>query len=186
MSNRRHLCTFRGATGPLLLALLLVMSLGIFPATASAAEHRLGVGLLFFDATDDLGNGGIEIETSGAAGVLSYQYRPRGLLKFEFDVEIAPDGYAGSNESTISPVAWVLVGKTFYAGAGVGISFASDFEDDFSEPFFAARVGVNILLLPRTRLDVNANYRANAFSELDDFESDAITLGAMLRFTIKN
>lgn len=168
-----------------LLAALVLVPL-FAPSDLQAAEHRLGGGLLYFDATDDLGNGGIEIESSGTVGVLSYQYRPRGLLNFEFDVEIAPDGYAGSNDTTISPVFWVLVGKTIYAGAGVGVSFASDFEDDMSDPFFAARVGVNILLLPRTRLDVNVNYRANAFNELDDFDSDAITLGAILRFTIKN
>lgn len=176
MSPTRHLLT---ALGALFLVCLL-------PAWVAAAEHRIGVGVLYFDATDDLGNGGIEVQSDGAAGVLSYQYRPEGLLKFELDLEFAPDGYAGSNESTISPVAWVLVGKGLYVGAGVGISFASDFEDDVSDPFFAARVGFNLTLLPRTRLDINANYRANAFSDLGGADSDAITLGAILRFTIKN
>jgi hypothetical protein len=165
-----------------LLAALVLISAG----AASAGEHRLGVGLLYFDATDDLGNGGLDINDDGTAGVLSYQYRPGGFLSFELDLEFAPDGYAGSNDSTVSPVAWVLFGKGLYVGVGAGISFSSEFEDDVSDPFFAARVGFNFLLLPRTRLDVNVNYRADAFEGLGGADSDAITFGAILRFTIKN
>lgn len=184
---------FRSFTAlrPPVCQLIVVTLLGLALAlsgtsSAAAAEHRLGLGLLYFDATDDLGNGGIDINDDGTAWVLSYQYRPGGLLSFEFDLELAPDGYAGASDSTVSPVAWVLFGKGLYAGLGAGVSFSSDFEDDVSDPFFAARVGFNFLLLPRTRLDVNVNYRADAFDGLGDVDSDAITLGAILRFTIKN
>lgn len=51
-----------------------------------------------------------------------------------------------------------------------------------SDPFYAARVGLDFVLLPRIHLDVNLNYRAGTFDELDEASSDTITLGAALRF----
>lgn len=186
-ASRRSFTALHPTARCLVVALFVGLALALLGApSASAAEHRLGLGLLYFDATDDLGNGGLDINDDGTAWVLSYQYRPGGLLSFEFDLELAPDGYAGANDSTVSPVAWVLFGKGLYAGIGAGVSFSSDFQDDVSDPFFAARVGFNFLLLPRTRLDVNVNYRASAFEDLGGADSDAITLGAIVRFTIKN
>ena len=148
---------------------------------AAAAEHRFGIGVHYWDAIDDVIGDGFDIDEDGVTGILSYQYRPGGLLSFELDLEIAPEGFGGSNDVTFSPTAFVLFGKGLYVGVGIGLSFASDLQDNVSDPFYAARVGFNFLLLPRISLDVNANYRADAFNELDDFDSDALTLGAIIR-----
>ena len=63
-------------------------------------------------------------------------------------------------------------------------------ERDIAEIAFAPNLGVDeanrcfdLLLLPRLRLDINANYRADAFSALDQADTDAITLGASVRFS---
>ena len=39
-------------------------------------------------------------------------------------------------------------------------------------------------LLPRIDLDLNANYRFDAWSELEGFNSKVLTLGAVLRLTL--
>ena len=68
-----------------------------------------------------------------------------------------------------------------YCGVGVGVTISDGLEDDVSDPFYAARLGWDFQVLPRLHVDVNANYRANSFSELEDYDSDSITLGAALR-----
>ena len=78
--------------------------------------------------------------------------------------------------------------RKVYGGVGVGITHSdgftiadSEYDDEWSDPWFAARAGVDLLLLPKVHLDINANYRADAFNALDEAESDAITLGASIR-----
>ncbi len=162
-----------------MLALLLTTT-----AVAPAAEHRAGIGLHYWTAIDDLVSDDFDIDEDGLTGILSYQYRPGGLLSFELDLEIFPDGFGGSDDTTVSPIAFVLVGKGLYAGVGIGVSLSDDFGGSMSDPFYAARIGLELTLLPRIHLDLNINYRADAFSELEEVQSDALTLGAILRYSI--
>jgi len=153
-------------------------------APAQAGGHRFGFGYHRFDAAADLGDLD-SIDDSGSSTVYSYQYVPGGLLRWEVDLEYFPDGYGGSTEKAWAPQVYVLAGRVFYAGVGVGITQSDGGfpnGDDYSDPWYAARVGIEILLLPKIRLDINANYRANSFSALDEADSDSTTLGASLRF----
>ena len=76
----------------------------------------------------------------------------------------------------------ILAGKGLYVGVGVGLTISDDLPDTVSDPFWAARIGWEFHILPKLTLDINANYRAGSFSELDEADSDAITLGAIVRF----
>jgi opacity protein-like surface antigen len=158
----------------------------LWPAAASAGEHRLGFGYHYWETLDDVDLGALdEIDDEGSSIVVSYQYLPGGLLRFELDLEYFADGFGGATEEAYSPQGYVLAGRGVYGGVGIGItrSDALPGGDDWSDPWYAARVGFDFLLLPRLHLDVNANYRADAFEDLDRAESDTVTLGASVRFS---
>jgi len=123
-----------------------------------------------------------DINDNGNSLVFSYQYLPGGLLRFEGDLEYYSDGYGGSTSTAWAPQAYVLLGRGFYGGVGIGAT-KSDFPngDSWSDPWYAAKIGLDLLLLPKIHLDINANYRADAFNELDNAKSDAVTLGASVR-----
>lgn len=165
------------------LAIALLALGALVAAPARAGEHRLGLGLHYFETLDDIDSPS-DVDDSGNSLVFSYQYLPGGLVRFEADVEYFEDGFGGALDEAWAPQAYVLVGRFFYGGVGVGITHGDGFAsgDDWSDPWYAAKVGIDLLLLPKLHLDINANYRADAFSDLDEAESDAITLGASVRF----
>jgi hypothetical protein len=166
-------------------AALAAMLAAAIPALAAAGEHRIGFGYHYWKTVDDLDDLN-DIEDEGYATVVSYQYLPGGLLRFEADVEYYPDGFGGTTESAYAPQIYVLVGRLVYAGVGVGVTQSDGFAsgDEWSDPWYAARAGLDILLLPRLHLDINANYRVDAFEELEEVDTDALTIGAALRLRL--
>jgi hypothetical protein len=158
------------------------MTLGTAGA-ARAAEHRFGVGEMYWRSIDDLSDAGIEED--GLAPYLTYQYVPEGIFKLELDLEYYSKGFGGSDAAAYSPVGFVLVEFGIYAGLGVGVTVSDGLEDNISDPFYAARVGYDFAIIPRVHLDLNANYRAGSFKELEDYDQDSITLGAAARVTFK-
>jgi hypothetical protein len=156
-------------------------------AGPAAAEHRLGFGFHYWETVDELVDQGVddldEIETDGLSQVVSYQYVPGGLIKFEIDLEYFDKGFGGSTEEAYSPQVWVLVGSGIYAGVGAGMTYSSGLADDWSDPYYAARAGFDLLLLPRFHLDINANYKFDAWNELEDVDTETLTLAAVARFS---
>lgn len=146
---------------------------------AAAAEHRLGAGFNYWRAIDDLSS---DIDDNGLALVFSYQYRPEGIFSIEGDLEYFESGFGGAQGAAYAPQVYVLVGSGLYAGVGVGITYSSDFDGNVSDPFYAARGGFEMALLPGVHLDLNANYRFDAWDELGAAGSDTIFLGAQVRF----
>lgn len=166
-------------------ALLILGLLGGTATAARAGDHSFGLGAQFWKTVDDLVDDGFdEIEEDGFAYIGSYRYEPRGLFFLGIDLEVYPDGYGGSTDSAVSPIGFVGIGKDWYAAAGVGATFSSDFDDNVSDPFFVGRVGKIFDILPGLGIDLNANYRAGAFDELENADTDAITLGATVRFSL--
>lgn len=153
--------------------------------SAEAGQHRLGFGFHYWKTIDELSDQGIDqdIEEDGLSQVFSYQYLPGGFIKFEADVEYFKDGFGGATDSAWSPQVYVLFGGFVYAGVGVGITNSSSFESDWSDPYYAARAGLDLLLLPKIHLDINANYRFDAWSELENVDTETLTLGAIARFS---
>ena len=163
---------------PIALAAVLALA----PASpAGAAEHRFGLGVNYWQTLDDLVDEGFDVEEDGLAPVVTYQYRPGGLIGFQIDLEYFDDGFGGATSEALSPQVYLTVGGGLYGAVGVGITYSSDFQDDFSDPFWAARIGLDFELLPKIHLDIHANYRAGTFDELDQADTDSITLGAAVR-----
>ncbi len=147
---------------------------------AYAGTHRLGGGVNYWVAVEDVDFE--NIDDNGLSYLVSYQYWPS-LIGLEADLEILPDKYG---ETAFAPEVFILLGRSIYAGVGVGIEFRdSEFAE---EPFFALRVGLNLELLPAISLDIYGLYRFNDTAELDNLreniDTDTVFLGAMVRLDL--
>jgi hypothetical protein len=158
-------------------------------ASSSLAESRLtvGAGAHYWRTINEIGDERA-FDDSGVAYMLSLQCLPARLLRFEGDVEIFPDGFAGSTDAAYAPQAFVIVGSTIFAGLGVGTVYSSQFESDFSEAFYVVRAGFALELLPSIYLEINGNYHFVNWEDIDklddNLDGDTITLGAMLRIML--
>ncbi len=158
--------------------LLLLLCIALFSSSVLAAEHRIGIGTNYWKAVDDIDFD--DVDDDGFSFIGSYQYHPGGLFYFEADLEVLPDRFG---ESAYAPQAFVLLGRSIYGGAGIGIEYRdSDFAD---EPFFALRAGLNLELLPGIYADIYGIYRFNDTAQIEDeatdIDSDTIFMGAAVR-----
>jgi hypothetical protein len=146
---------------------------------ASAAEHRFGLGEMYWRSLDDLSSEGLKDD--GVAPFVSYQYVPEGIFKVELDLEYYRQGFGGSTSAAYSPVVFLLAEFGIYGGLGVGVTVSDDLSSNVSDPFYCARVGYDFAIVPRLHLDLNANYRADSFKALKGYDQDSITFGAAAR-----
>jgi len=173
----------------LALTVLLLSTLAALAAAApsSAAEHRWGIGLRYWQTFDGLpSNSELDnIDDNGESYILSYQYVPGGFFRFELDLEVFESGFAGTDETAWAPQAFILVGGSFYGGVGAGVTYSSGLDDDY-DPFYAVRLGWELQLLGALRIDLNATYRFDDWDQLEDFDvnTDTYTLGAIFRFQL--
>jgi hypothetical protein len=147
-------------------------------AVPASADSSLGLGIHYWRAVSQITR---SFDRSGAAGMISYQYVPAGLFKIEGDLEYFPKGFGGADTTAWSPQVYLLLGNRLYAGVGAGVIYSKSFSGDFSKAFYAARIGTDLVVLPRLHLDVNANYRFKDWNQIDKANTDTITLGAVLR-----
>ena len=164
--------------------LIAALALVAIAAPASAGEHRLGVGVHYWKNLDSISDDlpDFQVDDDGLTTVLSYQY-VAGLVRFELDAEYFESGFEGSTDWAVAPQAYVLIGRGLYGGIGVGTTYSNDFGSSFSDPYFIAKAGFDLLLLPKIHLDLNADYRFANWDEIDDYSTETITLGATVRFT---
>jgi hypothetical protein len=153
-------------------------------AGAGAAEHRFGLGANYWRTLDDLDASELEVEEDGVAPYFTYQWVPAGIVRLGLDVEYYEAGFGGSTDAAYAPVGWVIVEFGLYGGVGAGVTISDGLSDNVSDPFYAARLGWDFQVLPNIHVDLNANYRANTFAELEEYDSDAITLGAAVRVAL--
>ncbi|MGD9781115.1 MAG: hypothetical protein AB7V14_03075 [Kiritimatiellia bacterium] len=156
---------------------LAVLVLFVLPAAqAEGPAHRIGAGVNYWMALDDLDE---DFDENGLSYLASCQYWPT-LIGLEADVEFLPDLFG---KDAIAPAAYLLVGGTLYAAAGAGIvNYDGEWADD---PFFAFKAGLNLEILPSAYLDVSGSYRFNGEIDLGDaveaIDTDTVFLGAALR-----
>ncbi len=151
----------------------------------AAAEVRIGGGIHYWTALGDIEVDNVDIDESGTSYLASIQWVPDGLFKFEGNLEYFTEGFGGGDAGALSPQAFVLFGGGLYGGLGIGVTYNDELEgSDISEPFYTARIGLDIEVLPNIHLDINANYLFNAFSEIDGANEDSITLGAIGRIAL--
>jgi len=163
---------------------IVAVAVALAATPASAGEHRLGFGVHYWKTVDEIADElpEFELEDDGLTGIVSYQY-VAGFIRFEAAAEYFESGFQGSDAWAVSPQVYVLAGRGFYGGVGMGVTY-SDFADgDWSDPYFIAKVGIDLLLLPKIHLDINADYRFAEWEQLDDYDTDTITMGATVRFT---
>jgi len=176
--------TFRST---LLAFLLLALAAGLQPAWA--AEHYVGGGARFFRTLNDVEIDNIgKIDADGNSLIVSYLADTAGLFKIEFDIEYFGNGYGEQTGAIVSPQLLVLVGGKLYGGVGAGIQYVQDnlVGDDASDVFYIGRLGLQFTLLPRLKLDLNANYQTDVFDKVfNGASSSSVTLGAMARFRVK-
>jgi hypothetical protein len=153
----------------------------LFAGGAASAGVRVGAGAHYWTAVDnvDVKN----VDEDGFSYYASAQVAFSDYVKLEADLEWFDKGFGGSTEEVYAPEAFLVLGDVLYAAAGIGVYYVDgDFADD---PFYSFRAGLDIPVLPRLRLDINANYRFENWDSLhdntEDIGSDTITLGAALR-----
>jgi hypothetical protein len=166
-----------------LLLLIMTACLLITAGTVSADDrHRLGGGVHYWTTLDNIDIK--EVDESGVAWLISYQYLPTALFTFELDLEVFPSGFGGSEETVFAPQVFGLLGSWVYGGLGIGAYYADG--ELSNDPFFTLRAGVDLEIMPSLHLDINANYIFSNFSNItdvpEDVDTDTITLGALVRF----
>ncbi|MCU0612578.1 MAG: hypothetical protein MUE60_12415 [Candidatus Eisenbacteria bacterium] len=171
-----------------LLALLALLTVLTAPQPATAqGHHRIGAGLHYWKTIDEIDVEEVEgtsIKDDGVSWILSYQYSSSPLVRFEADILIMPETYAAARSGyrVWGPQAMLLVGPMLYGGIGVGIYRAGDEWAD--DPFFPLRAGIDLEILPKISLDINANYRIEQWNMQyleDNIDTDTVTLGAIVR-----
>ncbi|MGI9510681.1 MAG: hypothetical protein ACR2QJ_15185 [Geminicoccaceae bacterium] len=160
--------------------------LGLIISQSSAqAEIRIGGGIHYWTALGDIEVDDVDIDENGASVLGSIQWVPEGLFKLEGNLEYFSDGFGGGDSEAWAPQAFVLFGSGLYGGLGIGVTYNDEFEgDNWSDPFYTARVGLDFAVLPAIHLDINANYLFDAFSDIDGANEDSITLGAIARIAL--
>jgi hypothetical protein len=153
-------------------------------ATAHAeTSSRIGLGFHYWKALKDVDAD--DVDEDGLAWLISYKLVPSSLLNFQADIEMLPDGYAGSDKKVFAPQVSVVVGSSFYGAVGIGMLYS---DGDFGEdPFYALRAGADFQLLPKLFGDLNVNYRFENwdYSEVkSNIDVDTLTLGAVLRLAL--
>jgi len=108
-----------------LLMAILALGLVLFTADLQAANTGLAAAQ-YWVAVDDLDEEGVD-DDDGFSYLVSYQHW-WDFLGIEVDMELLPDRFG---ETAYAPEAYILVGSTIYAGAGMGSSGTDgDFADD--------------------------------------------------------
>lgn len=149
---------------------------------AEAADNRLGLGAHYWKVVDspdvrDIGR-------DGGSWFITYQRRVMPLLKWQADLEILPQEFAGSESEVFAPQLFAVVGGWVYGAIGTGILFS---DGRFANrPFFNLRAGLDWKLLPRTRADLHVNYQFSEWRNINRssdrrFESDAVFVGGAVR-----
>jgi hypothetical protein len=169
------------------IGLTAVLAAGVAISAMADGSHSLGFGLHYWRTIDELDVAHGDLDESGVAWVASYRYAPATLIQIEADLEVFPEGFGGADETAYAPQVYLMVGSAIYAALGVGVVYSPDFTDDFSDPFYQLRAGLDLELLPKIHVDVNANYQFFDW-DLDTFDdnidTDSVTLGASVRIEL--
>jgi len=153
-------------------------------ARAEGPAFFFGGGAHYWKTIDELKEE-TGLDDSGFSWMASAQVGPSEWVKVEGDLEVFPQGFAGSEDTVFGPQAFLVIGSGLYAAGGIGVYYNSDLEDKWSDPFYVVRAGINIEVLPRIWLDVNANYEFFDWESVKDLrqniDTDTVTVGAVLR-----
>jgi len=154
-------------------------------APVAAIESRIGLGVHLWTSAGDLlkdpGNG----DENDLTGILSYQLVLLRPLKLELDLEYFPNGFGGTGVVATFPQGLIVVGDRWYLAAGAGwILKRGQVEGNLSDVIYLARLGADLPLFSRLRLDLFAEQRAPDVGGLAEADKDSITLAMVLRLRL--
>jgi hypothetical protein len=161
--------------------IFVILLLGVvFTAQSSiAGSHRLGVGWEFWQTVDDIDFD--NYDDKGYSWMFTYQYKP-GLIGGQLDCQFSNQELGERTRNVISPQAFLILGGLLYGGVGIGANYTSD---DWSDPFYVLRLGLDFNIFSQFHLDINGNYRFENwdYDEVEeDIDTDTINLGLALRY----
>jgi hypothetical protein len=161
----------------------LILSLALWSAVAAHADDsRLGLGVRYWRTTEGVGDR--DIDRDGPSWFITYQRRVAPLIAWQADLELFSSRFAGSTSEVFAPQAFAVLGGWVYGALGAGILYADGRFAD--RPFFLARLGLDLKVLPRTRVDLHASYVFSEWGNINrihrDFQSNVASMGAAVRF----
>ncbi len=142
---------------------------------------QLGVGANYWvamrDAADD------SFDKHGLGWMISTRYMSTPYFGLGIDLEKSPKNYMMFEKPIYSPAAYLVAGKGIYAALGIGTYY---YDGKFiKDTFYALRAGLNLEIIPKIVIDINANYRSESWSKIRharrEVSSDNIVLGAAVR-----
>lgn len=160
--------------------LLALLCVSVFTLPAAAQESRLGGGVNYWRAIDDVDE---DFDEDGLSFLASYQYCPSEMFRIEADLEVFPDGVFGRGETDYAPQAFAILGSWIYAAVGAGIYYFGDpIKDWADDPFYVLRAGLDLEVLPDAlHLDIYGRYQFADWGDID-VDTDTAILGACARF----
>ena len=147
----------------------------------SDISHRIGGGVQYWRTIRQISHDS-SFDRDGLSYIGSYQF-VFGWIKLEADVEVFPKNFRASDNLSIHPMAFAMVGGIIYGGLGIGAVYTDDdtLDDEWSDPIMSLRAGLDLPILPNLRIDLNANYHFTEWADWNKFDTDTIILGAQAR-----
>jgi hypothetical protein len=151
---------------------------------AGGGGNSAGIGVHYWRNVDD---GPLNAVTEDAAAwLLSYQFGPARLLKLETDLELYPWHFIASDSRVYAPQAYALVGLGIYGGLGAGMLVSGG--KTSGSPFYAARAGLDIEVLPSTYFDLSLSYTVSRWEAIanmfDEFTARSVSIAAAIRYSL--
>jgi hypothetical protein len=150
-------------------------------APAAAIENRLGVGIHVWRTAAEVRKGPLHGNEHELTGILSYQlvlFRP---LKVQLEAEYFPNGFGGTDDEAYYPRGLIAVGDRLYVAVGAGWIYSKNLEGHLSDIIYGARLGVDVPLASRFRLDLYAEQQSPDVSGLTEIYEETVTFAAVLR-----
>lgn len=160
----------------------LLSAMIVLPAMrASAADFEAGVGANYWyslkDAVDK------SFDEDGLGWMISTRWMWTRYLGLGFELERSPDNFVLLEKEMYAPSVHLVVGNGIYAGLGVGWYYYDG--DFYQDEWYNVRAGLKLRFLDPFIIDINVNYRADAFDKVEeakDADSESLTLGGAIRF----
>ncbi len=158
------------------------LAFSAFAADDDTPTHKLGGGIRYWRTLKELKDDP-SLDRDGISYIASYQF-VYGWLKIEGDIEVFPKHFRASDEVSVQPMVYAMLGGIIYGGVGIGTVYTDDddLDNKWSDPVMALRAGLDLPLLPDLlHLDINANYQFTKWADWNEFDTDTIFLGAQAR-----
>ncbi len=151
-----------------------------FSANTAMAGFELGLGANYWYSLKDAANE--KFDEDGLGWMISSRWMWTDYIGLGLELERSPENFVALDESMYAPSAHLIVGKGLYIGCGVGCYYYDG--DFYGDAWYNLRLGVKAVVIDPVVIDVNLNYRADSFEELEDVkdaDGETLTVGAALR-----